>query len=962
MSLVDGVLLREPDYAIRYAIWRLCTLARGQGPSTGPVWRLRLVAPQEVGEQALGLPELVIEGHEGEILERVCCEELHETFVPLTSVRRFLERAARARAPEVPTRIRWVSNARLLKLSPEARIWDLADPDERRELLAEAGLDRYDGGHVVWDLGRHSVSQLTSESLFHLSQGAAADDREIYQDLYESLRAQLERAAPPRDASSRQRLLLFLYGELISRQPEPVASPGEVAFWRRHLLPPPGSEPAPPPIDPEHVVTALRRGLFLETEVTLAQIYVPQKANLSIPDEEGRRSLLWSGEAHELLFWWLAEARRRPPKPLLVLGSFGSGKSSLLTVFAQSLIETASPVVPILIPLRDLTGAGTAQPLKQVLVEHVRDRWGVDLEAPDPSGRRYCLLCDGFDELNLYYQAVATVQWVGECFRSLGLLAARSDLEVVISSRPVLLMDVTHRDYEGADCPRLDLELFDRPEVEQWCVNYRRAAGLDDFLTTDQLEERDLLEVARTPLILYMMARLHEFEETAFQEPRRYTRAEIYRRFVDWTQRGGYRSDKTKHELPRDFRSILRSIGWYFFEHGDGFVEEESLLQRLRSVHGAELDRVPIDRNILVAHMLQPIAEPGGDDRHLIEFTHQSFREYLVAEWLWERLEGVRQGGDLDAGLWGGLSHKMIPANEVRFLADMISELRWQEAVALYRGLADTENVHQYWIKWLQPTWEELRSDLRLEVLEEVVHKVGVTASRACNLATLGFLLRAKSYARLRELARAGDRRDLPGSLSAETLGRLLHLLKTFPSQGVGAENLSILIAQLDGLVLSGTALEGQHLNSPNFRGSSMRGINFSGSRWLEADLQGADLSESSFNYSLLTLKATDGAKFVGSNFSDAILTHPKNEPISGVDFSKAEFRRTRLLDLTVVESRFAGNIWDGAGRLYSREKRPSILIRCELDERAERFFRGEGFTLEDCARVEVEGDEEMDG
>lgn len=956
MSRVTDILLSEPDYPIRYAIWRLCALSRGRDPLASQARRLRFAAPRCNDEKTLGFPALVIEGPKGEILERVFCEERHDAFVPFDALRRFLERAflERERSPGDDLRCRWVTNVRLLKLSAEGKIWDLADARERHEVLAKSSLVHLAGEHVVWDLGRHGVNQLTAESLFYLSQGATEDYRGTYQDLYESLRAQLGERAPPRDKNVQRNLQLYLYGELIEREPSLLAMPEDVAFWRQHLLPYLEKEPPPLPIDTGRIATALRRGLFAETEVSLEEIYVPQKARLTVPDDERKQSLLWSGKAHELLFWWLAEeARQRSPKPLLVLGTFGSGKSSLLTVFGQSMIETAGPVVPLLVPLRDLTGASTTQPLKQVLIEHVRSHWGVDLDAPTPPGRRYCLLCDGFDELNLYYQTVASERWVSECFRSLCVLAERPDLHLVISSRPVLLMDITRHEYEGAGCPRLDLELFDRPAIEQWCVNYRRAAELQEFLSADRLEDRDLFEVARTPLILYMMARLYEFEETAFREPRRYTRAEIYRRFVDWTQSGGYRGDRRKHELPRDYRRILQDVAWYFFQHGDGFVQEDSLLENLRATYGARLDRVPIDRNVLVAHMLQPVEEPGRDSRHLIEFTHQSFREYLAAEWLWERLAAARHDEGLDPGVWGGLSNKGIPSNEIRFLAEMISELPWQEALALYQGLADTDNIHQYWIKWLKPTWDELRSDLRLETLEAVVHKVGLTATRACNLATLGFLLRAKSYARLDEIARTEGGRELPDPPAAESLDRILHLLETFPSQGVGGDNMSVLLANLQGLILGGTALSGHQLNHPDLRDSRLRGINFSGSRWLEADLRGADLSNAKFNHSLVTLKATENASFAGTDFSDAILTHPERAQVVGADFSTANFHRTRLLDLSLVESRLVKNRWDGATRLYSQEERPSALIRCELDEAAERFFVSAGFSLEDCIRVE---------
>src|SRR4029079_486779 len=117
-------------------------------------------------------------------------------------------------------------------------------------------------------------------------------------------------------------------------------------------------------------------------------------------------------------------------------------------------------------------------------------------------------------------------------------------------------------------------------------------------------------------------------------------------------------------------------------------------------------------------------------------------------------------------------------SSEIEFLSDMIEELSWPDAENFYAALKDTDNVHQYWNKWLSPVWERLRSNLAVESVEEAASAVGTAASRACNLATLGFLLRLKRFHRLHTLAT--ECQSLPEPPAAELLGRLLSLLAAF--------------------------------------------------------------------------------------------------------------------------------------------------------------------------------------
>jgi hypothetical protein len=409
-----------------------------------------------------------------------------------------------------------------------------------------------------------------------------------------------------------------------------------------------------------------------------------------------------------------------------------------------------------------------------------------------------------------------------------------------------------------------------------------------------------------------------------------------------------------KHEVPSNYREILQEIGWFFYRTGDGIVPEGRLLEALHETFGDQApNRVPIDRNILVAHMLQPVEAGAPGLLNPIEFTHQSFREYLVAERIWRLLGPVRLGeGPVAPSTWLYLCHKPLSTSEIEFLADLASELPWDEASALYLGLADTDNVHQYWTKWASPSWERLRAKLDLASVESARESANVAASRACNLATLGFLLRVKCFARLRTLARE-EETELPKAPGAELLSRLLHLLLAFPETGVGGDNRALLLQNLQGLALEPRSLlDNLRLEAPCLRNALLRQVTFSGSHWSDADVQGADLTGARFEACRLHFANTGHAVFRDAVLTDAILTHPEGRPIRDADFSGADLGRARLIDVQMIDCRFARNRWLGAAHFRSSARSTAVLRGCELDDDAERFFSSQGFVLEQCRRI----------
>ncbi|MBF0188224.1 MAG: hypothetical protein HQL50_09910, partial [Magnetococcales bacterium] len=157
--------------------------------------------------------------------------------------------------------------------------------------------------------------------------------------------------------------------------------------------------------------------------ITLNATFVSQSYEAEAP--------VWQGdEAPEDLLALLTDPSlyatlKQAGKPLLVLGDFGTGKSSALKMVAATLARrnreaaraaldapsdhrppettapTASPALtPLFIPLKALVAENQPH-LKQAIQTWLRTEYGpLDLDAP---GRELLLILDGFDELDLYH-------------------------------------------------------------------------------------------------------------------------------------------------------------------------------------------------------------------------------------------------------------------------------------------------------------------------------------------------------------------------------------------------------------------------------------------------------------------------------------------------------------------------------------------------------------------------------
>ena len=936
-------LVSGRDFQLRYALHRVTLLALRIDPLHERVARIRLEWPVAAADGKMIDVDVALHDDDDAIVEIVECRE-HLTHLPLDSAVSFLDNVARLRT-DPQRRFRFATPARFLDDGT-----DFAKPPARARALREAKNGSLHSV-VTWELRVARKELLTAEAVFYFGD-FVADPRGFYSRLYARLAGQMSHRLQAEGDVCMENirdLHQSLFGDIDdARLSGDLSIDAEDSFsvdeLRRTLQRDRSPRTRARASSSTALASALGRGMFEESSITLEDVFIEPDATAIV--ESGPSNLTTFTEpALSLLFEWVRTSRQNADAggarvvgfkgtqlPLLVLGPFGFGKTSLLMIFAKRLLDSGA-VTPLFVALRNLKEAGTEVPLIDALARYVRDAYGIDICTTE---EEICLFCDGFDELNLFYTTDETQRWVENGYRQLSALARRPNVSVIISSRPILLMDSAAVKRDGAT--HLALLPFDDDRIDDWCHRYAGAAGLGSGFSLEFLEERNLVEVARTPIVLYMIARIVETQPELL-EARRYTRAEIYRLFITWTERGGYHKDAPKHELPSNYRHILQDIAWQLFQSGKGFMREKEVLDALRVTYGATTpERIPVGRNLLVAHMFTSTpgtgAQPAGES--IIEFTHQSFREYLVAERIWRLLEPARHGQPLDAATWFFLGGRLLTDAKVQLLVEMAQELGPEEAGALYAALSDTDNVHSYWSKWSRPVWDLVRSgEMPLERARTMFDTLAI---RAAGLAVLSTILKIKCF---RRMGRDGD------SVHGDTLRRLLSFLDTFPDLGNGIAARALLEANFAGLRLTGpTDLSLILLANPVFADCVIHNIYFDHARLASITLQDSVFVNCRFRGTQMNMRWWHNVKFENCDFTGAELELLTDDLCEGVELRNCDFSRASLGSGALADVLITDCTWTDARAGEFQ------IIRGTIDEAAKAFVDEHNVHLVDVTVV----------
>ncbi|MFP5271521.1 NACHT domain-containing protein [Coleofasciculus sp.] len=616
---------------------------------------------------------------------------------------------------------------------------------------------------------------------------------------------------------------------------------------------------------------------------TLPDIYVPLEAHLV--DKNGKVDK----KADPVnLEQWAKEQLTKPDKNgqvLFIQAGPGRGKSVFCRMFANWVREHLHPIwTPILIRLWDIDAfenniENTLRAAVKADFVKSDDGWLTDRNT------RFLFVLDGFDELRMEGRTTGGIEkflkQVGN-FQSNCQQTSQLGHRFLVTGRELALHGIER--FLPRNLERVEIALMNDKLQQKWLGKWSNLVGEDkanafgEFLQAQNCPEQ-VKELAREPLLLYLLAAMHRDGEISLELFEGTSRADakvlIYQKALDWvlTQQ---RSQELNLELTEQetegLRRILTEAGLCVTQSGGewtsiGMIEERlkgddqarKLLEKARERIGDN----PL-RNALAAFYLRP-ASASEATEGAVEFVHKSFAEFLCAQRLVESLkEWVeprrKRGGFLvsqdqlaeevyDLLGYGGLTWEIV--EYVMALFNVSNE----EFVQLFQRL------EEFYLDWCngefinaeptsnlpQKTMLQLRKHGSLMGLREVDIYAGL------NMMIL--LLELKDYSVIRD--------ELKGKISFNPCGqpdsdsfeptRLLRIISY--SNSVKVDTFSNTVnpflsnVNLSGAYLSGANLSSLNLSLANLTDAYLSGANLSGANLCLANLTdaylgGANLSD----------------------------------------------------------------------------------------------------------------------
>jgi len=589
---------------------------------------------------------------------------------------------------------------------------------------------------------------------------------------------------------------------------------------------------------------------------------------------------------------------------VVVAGHFGHGKSLTARTMAWRLArayldDTTTPgperSLPVFIKcVEDLTGGEARLPrmVERALWRQAGLGFQLGLKDTDPAflappdTQRALFLIDGLDEFA--FTPAAAVQ----LFEHLRGQATRRH-RIVVFSRPEALPMNRLRELA---IPVLELQSFSTSgdaggQVGAWLHNWNRRGDGRPAIAVGELVARGLLELAQTPILLFMIAQTWRPVVEASAAVRR---AELYEEFLRQVAHGKHDADLDRHAriaraaehlqtrlielgriapdatLDQAMLWALSRIAWesHCLEQQEKPLTQRKVVDLLSKELGMDDDAEPAHHALCdgVLLALQADFAPGSSR---ILFGHRSFREFLVARY-WERTlwRVVRS----DSAEWRTLESHLLGGRllgledrSFAFLLELIE--RWS---------APERGVVRRWA-------EQLFNDERISQHDEMS----------------GAIFHRDRRAYLREAALAiGSCVAGSAGLEARSPTVLRSLLAWFWVQGKQA------ILRAPGLIHPGAQLREVQIAHADLQGALLEDADLSAAELFHVRLDGARLSRAQLRGASLGGSSLAGARLDGALLPGASLV---DLDLSKADFTGATMTRISMVNCAVDETDFSG-------------------------------------------------------
>ncbi|MCA9527868.1 MAG: pentapeptide repeat-containing protein, partial [Myxococcales bacterium] len=592
---------------------------------------------------------------------------------------------------------------------------------------------------------------------------------------------------------------------------------------------------------------------------------------------------------------WLGDK----PSVAVVQADFGHGKSlsarRLAADLAAAWLNAAAPVdawFPVFVRCAHAYDASLATMVRRAQRGQLADADGPHLGTDDAAlalptdGQRVLIILDGLDEVHL------DAQKLGDLFQHLDDHTT-DRCRIVVFSRPALLQGL------NGTVRRFRIQSFSNSQIDQWIEAWRTNATdrVDPerlTITRAAIEARGMAELARTPILLFMIAWTWRVEAAEGSDV-----VDVYGRYFEQLTRSKcvYEPDpvhdkghkvvrRSAMELRRRLAmrglvsedaepatALLWLLGRIAWESRRKAHVGKALLERHVEVvlrQELELEAGPafelINRGVMLGLQFEPLT-----DDLAVETGDRTFRDYLVA-WYW-RARLTTEPFE-EAALLGA---RLLEEDNESFDFLVALARRGGQAASIARVAEDCFRDERLGNQ-LGPT-SIPREDLRL-------HLRRVALALRCELGETRLQLADADP--VRSLVALHIARGTPAELRMVRIDGCGLDLSNLPLSRSNLENADLHEARLSradlsganlcGADLSGQLLGGVKLSDARFRGANLEGANLRsamlvGADFGDANLQGAGLAGANLAGADLSRAKLDGADLRGASMASATVT-----------------------------------------------------------------------------------------
>jgi uncharacterized protein YjbI with pentapeptide repeats len=483
---------------------------------------------------------------------------------------------------------------------------------------------------------------------------------------------------------------------------------------------------------------------------------------------------------------------------------------------------------------------------------------------------------------------------------------------------------------------------------EKWSLltSSEEADQFKQFITDKSCPE-GVQELAREPLLLYLLAAMHrgkELQSGIFHgKSADQMKLQIYEKTLKWAlekQRDEELNYALTGQTTNALIDILAEAGLCAFHAGVEQVPLSMLVSRLKKSKAADLLQKNKLKNALATFYLQKVGSlnsevPPTEWVGSVEFTHKSFGEFLcarkIAHSLIELSIPQTPQTDFDIGIYDLLGLRLLTPEVVGYLMAKLHEIDMTQRLSLFERLkifyfcwqagnfldrAPTENLPQ--IRYLE-----------LKVLNVGTNLRATEVSSGLNVFLLLLQLRVQADSLVDGLTDEFafnpchlDRTNSDPTFFLRVINFADSVRVGLFRSGVGQfmQLADVSQTNLSGANLSGANLSGANLSNTNLSRANLSGAIFNGANLSGANLNGANLSNTNLSRANLSGAIFNGANLSSTNLSEANLREANlsgtdlcKTKLSGTDFIKADLSKTNLSGFDLSRATLEGANLEGA-------------------------------------------------